>query len=137
MLADAALWFPRLDIWVNEIILLAPFMPFLILFCNIIETSDSSDLDRLRQLVDGLQSMAQSPRSSARSKQLRILKALYDVAAKYVEAKAKGQSGDMSSDPFTGLEMGTYLNSNTVWFGADSHSPSLFTAPDTWLTDGT
>lgn len=137
MLADTALWSPSLDIWVNEIILLAPFMPFLIMFCNIIETSDSSDLDRLRQLVDGLQSMAKSPRYSACSKQLRILKALYDVAAKYVEAKAKGQSGDMSRDPFTDLDMGTYLNSNTVWFGADSHSPSLFTAPHTWPIDGT
>ncbi|CAI7565247.1 unnamed protein product [Penicillium crustosum] len=137
MLADAALWSPSLDIWVNEIILLAPFMPFLILFCSIVETSNSSDLDRLRQLVDSLQSMAQSPRYSACSKQLRILKALYDVAAKYVEAKAKGQSGDVPSDPFTDLDMDTYLNSNTVWFGADSHSPGVSTAPDIWSLNGT
>ncbi|KUM61045.1 hypothetical protein ACN42_g6070 [Penicillium freii] len=31
MLTDAALWSPSLDFWVNEVILLAPFMPFLIL----------------------------------------------------------------------------------------------------------
>ncbi|CAI7606589.1 unnamed protein product [Penicillium viridicatum] len=132
MLTDAALWSPSLDFWVNEVILLAPFMPFLVLFCNVIETSNSSDLDQLQQLVVSLQSMAQSPRYSACSKQLRILKALYDVAAKYVEAKAKGQSGEMISDPFTDLNMDTYLNGNTVWFGADSDSPELFTAPDIW-----
>ncbi|KAF4764121.1 hypothetical protein HAV15_001652 [Penicillium sp. str.  len=136
MLADAVLWSPNLDIWVNEIILLAPFMPFLILFCSIIETSNSSDLDRLRQLVDSLQSMAQSPRYSACSKQLRILKALYDVAAKYVEAKAKGQSGDVPSDPFTDLDMDMYLKGNAVWFDADPHSPGLLTAPETWSVDG-
>ncbi|OQD87920.1 hypothetical protein PENSOL_c075G11179 [Penicillium solitum] len=136
MLADAALWSPNLDIWVNEIILLAPFMPFLILFCSIIETSNSSDLDRLRQLVDSLQSMAQSPRYSACSKQLRILKALYDVAAKYVEAKAKGKSGDVPSDPFTDLDMDMYLKGNAVWFDADPHSPGLLTAPETWSVDG-
>lgn len=135
LLADAALWHPSLGIWVNEIILLAPFMPFLILFCNIIETSNSSDLDRLRQLVDSLQSMAQSPHYSACSKRLRILKPLYDVAAKYVESKTKGQSGGMPRDSFTDLDMDTYLDSNTVWFGTDSHSPELFTAPETWSLD--
>ncbi|KAJ5955969.1 hypothetical protein N7501_010248 [Penicillium viridicatum] len=136
MLTDAALWSPSLNLWVNEVILLAPFMPFLVLFCNVIETSNSSDLDQLQQLVVSLQSMAQSPRYSACSKQLRILKALYDVAAKYVEAKAKGQSGEMISDPFTDLNMDTYLNGNTVWFGVDPDSPELFTAPDNWSLDG-
>ncbi|KOS46336.1 hypothetical protein ACN38_g2692 [Penicillium nordicum] len=137
MLTDAALWSPSLDLWVNEIILLAPFMPFLILFCSVIETLNSSDMDQLQQLVVSLQSMAQSSRYSACSKQLRIFKALYDVAAKYVEAKAKGQSGEMISDPFTDLDMDRYLNGNTVWFGADSNSPGLFTAPYTWSLDGT
>ncbi|CAG7955590.1 unnamed protein product [Penicillium nalgiovense] len=80
--------------------------------------------------------MAQSPRYSACSKQLRILKALYDVGAKYVEAKARSQAGDMDSSQFTDLDMNTYLNSNTVWFGSDSHSPSLSTAPDTWSLGG-
>ncbi|OQE29192.1 hypothetical protein PENFLA_c004G09775 [Penicillium flavigenum] len=137
MVSDATSWSPSLDIWVNEVVILAPFMPFLILFCNIIEISDSSDLAYLQRLVDGLHSMAQSPRYSSCSKQLRILKALYDVAAKYVEAKARSQAGDMDSGQFTDLDMNTYLNSNTVWFGSDSHSPSLSTAPDSWSLDGT
>ncbi|KAJ9492886.1 hypothetical protein VN97_g333 [Penicillium thymicola] len=136
MLTDAAMWSPSLGLWVNEIILLAPFMPFLILFCNVIETLNSSDLDQLRQLVVSLQSMAQPSRYSACSKQLRIFKALYDVAAKYVEAKAEGQSEEMISDPFTDLDMDRYLNGNTVWFGADSNSPELFTAPGNWSLDG-
>ncbi|CAP80742.1 Pc12g11150 [Penicillium rubens Wisconsin 54-1255] len=137
MVSDATSWSPSLDIWVNEVVILAPFMPFLILFCNIIETSDSSDLAYLHRLVDGLHSMAQSPRYSSCSKQLRILKALYDVAAKYVEAKARSQPGDMDSGQVTDLDMNTYLNSNTVWFDSDSHSPSLSTAPDSWSLDGT
>ncbi|KAJ5515587.1 hypothetical protein N7527_007147 [Penicillium freii] len=32
--------------------------------------------------------------------------------------------------------MDTYLNGNTVWFGADSDSPDLFTTPDNWSLDG-
>ncbi|CAG8892398.1 unnamed protein product [Penicillium egyptiacum] len=136
MLADAASWSPSLGIWVNEVVLLAPFIPFLILFCNIVETSDSSDLHHLQRLVDSSHSIAQSPRYSACSKQLRILKALYDVAAKYVEAKARSQSGDMIRGQFTDLDMKMCLNSNTIWVCPDSHSPLLSTASDAWPLGG-
>ncbi|KAJ6188326.1 hypothetical protein N7519_003234 [Penicillium mononematosum] len=137
MVSDATSWSLSLDMWVNEVVILAPFMPFLILFCNITETSDLSDLAYLQRLVDGLHSMAQFPRYASCSKQLRILKTLCDVAAKYVEAKARSQSGDMDSGQFTDLDMNTYLNSDTVWFGSGPHSPSLSTAPDYWSLDGT
>lgn len=43
----------------------------------------------------------------------------------------RSPSGDMNSDHSTDLDMDTYLTGNTVWFGVDSHTPSLFTAPDT------
>ena len=119
MLGDPALCSPSLDLWIRHIILLAPFIPFLILFCNVVETSDSSDLDYLQRFVDTLHRMAQYPRYATCSKQLRILSALYDVAAKYVEAKARGKSGDMIDGHFTDLDFNNYVNGDEFLFSND------------------
>ncbi|KAF5857224.1 hypothetical protein ETB97_006066 [Aspergillus alliaceus] len=75
IVADAPTWPPSVDLWVNEILLLAPFMAFLILVCNIVGNSDPSDLERLQQLIDSLHSLARSPRYSSCIRQLRIFKA--------------------------------------------------------------
>ncbi|KAL5356636.1 fungal-specific transcription factor domain-containing protein [Aspergillus floccosus] len=135
-LGHAAPQSSSLDLWVNEILLLAPFMPFLILFCNIVRTSDPSDLAHLQGLVESLQSMAQSPCYSACSKQLRIFKALYEVAAKYVEAKARRRSMGMVDGRFTDFDINTHTNNDNVWCSADSSSTLLFTAPEERSLDG-
>ncbi|KAL4997511.1 hypothetical protein BDV10DRAFT_201803 [Aspergillus recurvatus] len=109
MIADAPTWPPSLDLWVNEILLLAPFMPFLILLCNIVESPDPSDLERLQRLIDGLHSLTRSPRYSSCTRQLRIFKALYDVAANYAQTKARRHSADLTGDQYTDLDIGTYL----------------------------
>lgn len=109
VVVDAPTWPPSLDLWVNEILLLAPFMPFLILLCNIIESSDPSDLERLQRLIDGLHTLTGSFRYSSCIRQLRIFSALYDVVANYVQTKARRRSADLIGDQYTDLDIDTYL----------------------------
>lgn len=66
----------------------SPFIPFIVLFCEIVETSESSDLGCLGALVETLQSASTSVHYPICGKQFRLFKALYDVAVKYVEVKA-------------------------------------------------
>ncbi|KAI9370016.1 hypothetical protein BJX61DRAFT_535959 [Aspergillus egyptiacus] len=109
------------DTWAQEVILVVPFMPFLILLSNIIETSDSSDLEYLRKFVNCLHSLEQSSRHSACIKRLRVLSALNDVAGKYVAAKRKREPGDGISALLTDLDMDTYLNGS--WGSTNTESP--------------
>ncbi|KAL6232121.1 hypothetical protein BDW75DRAFT_247397 [Aspergillus navahoensis] len=116
ILSDAAKWPTGLHEWVNEILLLAPFIPLTILVCNVVDTADASDLGRLKRVVDGLQSLAQSPRYAGCNRQLRIFKPLYDVAARYVEAKTSRESTDTISSLFSNPDTDVYFDDNT-WLG--------------------
>ncbi|EEU41522.1 uncharacterized protein NECHADRAFT_11912, partial [Fusarium vanettenii 77-13-4] len=90
LIADQASEDLILDFWINTSLMLSPFIPFNILFCNIIETCESSDLQLLARFVGALELASIIPRySAACRKQLPIFTSLYDVAAKYIEAKAK------------------------------------------------
>ncbi|KAG7286284.1 hypothetical protein NEMBOFW57_008592 [Staphylotrichum longicolle] len=52
-----------------------------------IETSDSSDLDHLRNLVEALLSVSKTSHNPICQKQLSLFKALHDVAVEYFEVK--------------------------------------------------
>lgn len=52
-----------------------------------IETSNSSDLDHLRNLVEALLSVSKTSHNPICQKQLDLFKALYDVAVEYFEIK--------------------------------------------------
>lgn len=118
VITDSPAWPPSLDLWASEILLLTPFMPFLILVCNIVERPDSSDLERLHRLIDGLQSLVQSPRYSSCMRQLRIFKALYDVVANYVQDKAESCPADLISDDTTYLIEQDWLGAEFELWGA-------------------
>ena len=79
--------------WRCRTITQSPFIPFIILFCHIIETSEASDLEHMRGLVETLESTSNSRAHSTCGKQRRLFKALYDVAAKYVEVKSRADGG--------------------------------------------
>ncbi|KAM5353373.1 hypothetical protein ACJ41O_000023 [Fusarium nematophilum] len=100
-----------LDFWINAALLHSPFIPFNILFCNIVETSECSDLQLLGRFVGALELSASIPRYSASCRrQLPIFRSLYDVAAKYIEAKAKVLQQHPSADSnLTGLGMETIM----------------------------
>ncbi|KAL2813375.1 hypothetical protein BJX63DRAFT_224720 [Aspergillus granulosus] len=133
ILLDTETWPRTFDSWINEILLLAPFMPFLILLCNVVETCDTSDLARLQRLIDGLHSLAQSPRYTSCNKQLRIFKAMYDVGAKYVQAKEQRQPEDVIGQS-TYVDMDTHLGDNT-WLDTASYSTSLYPVSNTQPLD--
>lgn len=116
ILSDAAKWPTGLHEWINEILLLAPFIPLTILACNVVNTADASDLGRLKGVLDGLQSLAQSPRYASCNRQLRIFKPLYDVAARYVEAKTSRESTDAISSLFTNPDTDVYFDDDP-WLG--------------------
>lgn len=63
------------------------------MFCHIIETSEVSDLKHMRDFVETLESTSNSRAHSTCTKQRRLFKALYDVAAKYVEVKSRADGG--------------------------------------------
>ncbi|KAB5559949.1 hypothetical protein GE09DRAFT_1172783 [Coniochaeta sp. 2T2.1] len=66
-------------------ILYAPFAPFIVLFCHVIETSDKEDLERLELFVDSLN--ISRAVSGAVDKLHRMCRIMADVAVLYVEAK--------------------------------------------------
>lgn len=89
MLPNEALISIHLDLWINGTLLLLPLIPFNILFCNTVETGDKSDLGYLKGLVAAIEALSRIPRYSCCTRLLRIFGALFNVASKYVEVKAK------------------------------------------------
>ncbi|KAF5010962.1 hypothetical protein FDECE_2925 [Fusarium decemcellulare] len=114
--ADSAFQCVTVEFFMNAALLLSPFIPFSILFCNIVETSDSSDLQHLGRFVEALKSLSAVPRyARACGRQLPIFKALHEVAAKYVEVKSKAwQSGPSINDSLAGQATETSLNNESV-----------------------
>ncbi|KAK3301852.1 uncharacterized protein B0T15DRAFT_442060 [Chaetomium strumarium] len=69
-------------------ILYAPFVPFIVLFCQVIETKDRTDLDRLHAFVSSLQLEkvdSSGGVSDAIDKLRRLFQVLYSVATQYVD----------------------------------------------------
>ncbi|PLB43733.1 hypothetical protein P170DRAFT_369279 [Aspergillus steynii IBT 23096] len=89
-----------IEIYITYSLLESPFLPFIVLFCHIIETSSPDDLRRLGTVVETLQSTSPSAFYRACSKQFRLFSALYHVARKYVEVKETQPRGWMNPIDF-------------------------------------
>lgn len=101
-----------------------PFTPFIVIFCNVIATSDLSDLANLQAFLSTLESAAK--RSEAAEKLYHLCFILHRVAALYVEAKSRSNVGTPSNDDFVHWpvgELGPYLNA----LGFAPHDMSLGT----------
>ena len=61
----------------------SPFVPFIVLFCHVIETKNSEDLELLRRFISSLQT--QSNVSEGIERHRRLFQVLYNVAAHYVK----------------------------------------------------
>lgn len=89
-------------------ILYAPFVPFIVIFCHVIETSDKEDLRRLEEFVTSLQ--VSRAVSGAVDKLHRLCRIMCDVAALYVEAKeAENRAADANMTPL-GNDFNMYLS---------------------------
>ncbi|KAK4112867.1 hypothetical protein N656DRAFT_731328 [Canariomyces notabilis] len=76
--------------YMNWTILYAPFVPFIVLFCHVIETKDSMDLGRLEAFNASVQ--PHHATSEAVDKLRHLFQILYSVAAQYVHSVGGGGS---------------------------------------------
>jgi hypothetical protein len=127
----------------SRTILYAPFIPFIVIFCHVIETSSASDLHLLDRFVQSLQESHQI--SAAIGKLHQLSKVLYNVALLYVEAKRQ-QPLDEGMVP-VGNEFDMYLSqlgfmpmdetmADTGDAGSDLTRNLLQTAQMDWFSGG-
>ncbi|KAE8154259.1 fungal-specific transcription factor domain protein [Aspergillus avenaceus] len=88
-------------------ILYSPFLPFIVLFCHVIESSSEADLKRLEDFVTFLQPNCSLSEAIARMH--RLCQVLSNVARLYVEAKAKAKTQEDATLVSVGQEFDTYL----------------------------
>jgi hypothetical protein len=85
-------------------LLFAPFVPFIVIFCNVIETQDQMDLARLHEFITSIQSAPTV--SDAAGKMHRLFQVLYSVALRYIEFRI---STPPENQMQASAEMDTYL----------------------------
>ncbi|EWZ80096.1 hypothetical protein FOWG_15954 [Fusarium oxysporum f. sp. lycopersici MN25] len=76
-----------LETYVNLALIHSPFVPFIVVFCHIIETGDKNGLDLLESVIKTLQPVTDSAFSTGAKKEFHLFKALYDAARNYLEAR--------------------------------------------------
>ncbi|KAF9874828.1 hypothetical protein CkaCkLH20_07522 [Colletotrichum karsti] len=101
MAKDGYYLFPM---YMNWTILFAPFVPFIVIFCQVMETSDAADLARLQAFVSSIQAAKEFTEASARL--YRLFQVLYNVAFRYVEMRNNAQPSEQAQ---TTQEMDKYL----------------------------
>ncbi|KAJ5689226.1 hypothetical protein N7462_003618, partial [Penicillium macrosclerotiorum] len=89
-------------------IFLSPFVPFIVIFCHVITTSDNEDLTRLEDFVASLHPLCRFSQSIDRLHTLCSV--LSTVARLYVEARAKDKSGEGQGIASVGQEFDVYLS---------------------------
>jgi hypothetical protein len=87
-------WARECQALINKLrtILFAPFVPFIVLFCQVIETRDRTDLTRLERFIASLQPHTAS--SEAVDKLRRLFQVLFSVASQYVGSQEAGATRD-------------------------------------------
>ncbi|KAK6219968.1 fungal specific transcription factor [Colletotrichum tabaci] len=101
MAKDGYYLFPM---YMNWTILFAPFVPFIVIFCQVMETSDATDLARLQGFVSSIQDAKEFTEASARL--CRLFQVLYNVAFRYVEMRNSSQQTGQAQ---ASQEMDRYL----------------------------
>lgn len=106
----------------SRAILLSPFIPYIVLFCRTLETSDPAYLDSLSSVVEILNLLPADLPKPYRV-QLKVFQAMYEVACDYVNANRQGGRSisqrvaevvptvrDMNSMVQPGSQFGAMLN---------------------------
>ncbi|KAJ5908453.1 hypothetical protein N7495_001135 [Penicillium taxi] len=89
-------------------IFIAPFVPFIVIFCHVIATSDGKDLSLLEDFIASLRPLCSFSQSVDRLHNLCSV--LGSVARLYVEAKTRSQAGQDQSLVSVGQEFDVYLS---------------------------
>ncbi|XEV07242.1 hypothetical protein FSHL1_012529 [Fusarium sambucinum] len=83
---------PNLATYIHWTLLFAPFIPFIVIFCNVIETQDESDLARLQAFVISIQSATSISSPAARLH--RLSQTLCRIALSYVKFRISSTTID-------------------------------------------
>ncbi|KAK7425531.1 hypothetical protein QQZ08_007972 [Neonectria magnoliae] len=94
-------YFPTYFHWT---LLFAPFTPFIVIFCQVIETQNQTDLAYLHAFVTSIQSAPTV--SDAAARMHRLFQVLYSVALRYVEFRT---STPQTCQAKASAEMDSYL----------------------------
>ncbi|KAL4723265.1 hypothetical protein ACLX1H_009755 [Fusarium chlamydosporum] len=98
---DNALYFPS---YVHWTLLFAPFIPFIVVFCQVIETQDQNDLARLHNFCTSVETTITL--SDAAAKTHRLFQVLYTVALRYIEYRTTTPPADQTQ---ASAELNNYL----------------------------
>ncbi|KAH7120309.1 hypothetical protein B0J13DRAFT_649065 [Dactylonectria estremocensis] len=90
--------------YVHWTLLFAPFTPFIVLFCHVIETQDKADLNHLNAFVTSMESVPSL--SDAASKMHHLFQVLYRIALRYVECRSSATSEEQTE---ASASVNTYL----------------------------
>ncbi|KAH7142024.1 fungal-specific transcription factor domain-containing protein [Dactylonectria macrodidyma] len=101
MRKSAEAYLPTYDHWT---LLYAPFISFIVIFCQVIETQNKTDLAHLHTFVTSIQSALTV--SDAASRMHRLFQVLHSVALRYVEFRICTPHGCQTQ---ASAEMNTYL----------------------------
>ncbi|KAJ5995096.1 transcriptional regulator family: Fungal Specific TF [Penicillium waksmanii] len=111
-------------------VFLSPFIPFIVIFCHVIATSDQKDLSRLEDFIASLRPLCRFSQSVDRLHGLCSV--LGSVARLYIEAKSRDQAGEDQSLASVGQEFDAYLSA--LGLAPGNLAPSAQTY---YQTDGT
>ncbi|KAJ5099699.1 transcriptional regulator family: Fungal Specific TF [Penicillium argentinense] len=89
-------------------VFLSPFVPFIVIFCHVIVTSDQKDLTRLEDFIASLRPLC--PFSQSVDRLHSLCSVLGTVARLYVEAKSRTQTGEDQTLASVGEEFDVYLS---------------------------
>ncbi|KAM0343698.1 hypothetical protein ACHAPU_008289 [Fusarium lateritium] len=98
---DNTMYFPSYVSWT---LLFAPFIPFIVVFCQVIETQDQTDLARLHSFCTSVDTTI--PLSDAAGKTHRLFQVLYTVALRYIEFRTTTPPPDQTQ---ASAELNNYL----------------------------
>ncbi|KAL2272077.1 hypothetical protein VTJ83DRAFT_1448 [Remersonia thermophila] len=87
---------PLFSIYMSWTIQYAPFVPFIVVFCQVIETQDRADLARLEAFVASLQPYPSDTDAVERLR--RLFQALCTVASHYIESQTRVGHDDRASN---------------------------------------
>ncbi|KAG7142068.1 hypothetical protein HYQ45_001493 [Verticillium longisporum] len=90
--------------YIHWTLLFAPFIPFIVIFCQVIETQDQEDLARLHAFITSIKNAPAV--SDAAAKMHRLFEVLYSVALRYVEFRVSTPPAQQAQ---ANAEMNTYL----------------------------
>ncbi|KAF5007906.1 hypothetical protein FDECE_5821 [Fusarium decemcellulare] len=119
----------HIDIYVNWTVLYNPFVPFIAIFCHVIESGDAQDLDRLRAFVASLESARMYSQATANIH--RQFQALFHIAQQFTEIRASNEL--LNSEAIT--EFDEYIQALGIFPSRMTYNDSLGLLPGTEADD--